>query len=1186
MKKFVKAIAIALVAFAAVSLTSCNNESSSLVTEIKLEAPVLTVKAFPGYNYVAWLPVDGASSIVVYRDDGKKITNTVYGAAVNDGGYNIDSDIKNGVEYKYTAYAFLGNRTLEANVTTPGATTQMGNWDEVILKEGGAKTTESVKAIVPQAGTRALDLIDYDNGNRSGFKLDAKNVKVQLINNSIVVSFPTKGYLKYTVKLYKGNELETFDSILTDGATAYTGTANSSYVQSYYTVDGNYAGTFAASAAGEYTVTVDVTSNLTGIYPASDTIKVENKVTVKGLDVATETGTPAATYLDKDTVRILWTPAKNHNNEAYAASKYSLYYQNTFTNYWNEISKVTVKTAKVNEDGTAVTDKDGNPVYDEKLESAIKTAKAYGKDVYYVDWKITEAKVSNEVVNNFRVVLKDADADGTPLYEAYKSCTLNSPYTAADAATVSAASTSFVDLDADGNVNDLVVTVDSPNKLTTISAVKYALRDSYTNTSTFVDDDFKNALTVIDATGKNTFVIKDVAVGKYVSLVAVTTAEAKVAKYTVVNFTNTPSVTETSNGSGITVSLWDIDEDKDLTSKDVVIEYSGLTKDQTIVNAKYALSTVSSGVADSLLYSDKAVKIEKFTTIENGNNGTFVAYSFIKDIAKETNVSVYLEIKEAGKANKVVLGTVNTSTLTSAYDGNLNPTAEVSYVALDEDGILNDAVILVRPAKNKETKITSVKYAISTTSSDVASVLLSMDQAKALAIPTAEQTSYTWVVKDVAKDNYIKVYAKAEKETKYGFAVSSYTGQAASAAKGVNADVNTEANKLTVKYVALGEDKIANDALIQVKLPDVYYNSTTGKYVNSDKKLAEVKYISTKYNNVNLLYTSEAKTLTIPTTTATTEPRTFYYFVVENVAEGNYTFAYAKFTEKNEFCEATAKTGANGGVATVSYKTAATPATVNVSVVAQDADKVNNDVRIDVSLNNKDNKLKSILYVIVDENTGAANITTAADIIKSTDVKAVALTANTFTYYLKDLKANAKVYVTAEVECKDKVNAFGNVNSTIIGDLTAADTTYVAVTSTGVTNNGLYNAANDPSALNNFYNISYNAKEADGKLNDIPEFTITTSAKQTLAVSWVKADKTYLLDNQFFMNAATVIANPAATENKDAAGKVVVSKTYKFADTTIVNVAKENYVAIKVVISETGKKDIVRYITTTSVAAE
>ncbi|MCQ2572515.1 MAG: hypothetical protein MJ182_01335 [Treponema sp.] len=1174
MKKFVKALAVALTAFVVVSLTGCQN-GASLINEINLEAPELTVKAFPGYNYVAWLPVEGAASVVVYRNDGTKVSG---GTDNNNGGSYIDTSIKNGAEYKYTAYAFKkSDRSLD--VTTPGATTQMGNWDEVILKQSGSKTSASVKAVVPVNGTKALDLIDYEGGDQSKFKLNKDNINVELINNEMWVSFPTKAYLKYTVNFYKGNELETFDTIVSDVVAANTYSSSTTYDKNFYTVDGNYAKKLASTAAGEYTVTVKVASLLGSDYPESEVITASKKVTIKGLDVTTATSGPVVQYKDKDTIRVLWSPAKNHNNEAYPASKYSVYYSNTFTNYWKDVSSVTVKVAKVNEDGSAVTDKEGNPVYDEKLESLIKANKAFNQDVYYIDFDLTKDKVSNEITNTFRVVLKDKDADGTPLYEAYKENSVGSFITNATGATLSAVNTALEDMDLDGMKNDLLVKVEAPNKSTTISAVKYAFVDS--TSKVLMEEEYTNALTVVDATGTNFFVIKDIPVGKYVALYAATTEEGKATAYALRTYTSTPSVSALGDATQtVSVAFTDVDEDKDLTSKDVYFKVTGLKEGQTVVNAKYAVSKVSSGVATSLLYSDKAVKAPAFTTIDGLSGTTYsaTAYSYIKDVAKDSYVALYVEIAEAGQLNKKATAVSTKATLPAAYDSNLNPTVTVSYIAADDDGLANDAIIYVKP--DADTKLTSVKY-VANIDSTACDILLSTDAAKALTIPTAEQTAYTWVVKDVAKESYVAVYAKTEKDVNFGFKTAKTAGTAASAAKGYNTGMfdnipgYDKTNLLKINYVALGEDKIANDALIQVKLPEVSYDSATGKYLNADKKLAEVKYVTTKVNSTDLLYTPEAKPLTIPTTTATTEPRTFYYFVVENVPEGNYTFAYAKFTEKNEYCEATANT-----TGTVSYKAAATAAVVELEKVAQDADKVVNDVRVDIDLKNKDNKLKSILYVVVDEKTVGAEIANASDLLKSTDVKALPVVANTYTYYIKDVKANAKVYVMAEVECKDKVNTFSTVYNTTMDDLTAPSA--VKLNGTPVV---LTNAAGKKLRENDGTTSFMVAADADGKLNDL-SFNLQLNLTQTASVVYVTADKAVLLDNQLYANLGKPVAVKGTPEDlKDDLAKpdLVTGKKYTYE---LKDVPAKQYVAIVITVKEAGKDDFVYTLKTSNAAAE
>ena len=214
MRKLFKAIAVSLAVIAALSVVGCKNDAP--YAELELDKPSIQVKSFPGYNYVAWEPVDGAGALYVYRNDGTRIDNNSLAGAntngANKGGWYIDTKIQNEQEYIYTVYAVVNDDSLADNVMTPGSTTSETLYNQILVAKG-SKASAKTEAIVPPAGTRALDLIDYDSGDKKQYKLDADKIKVELINQRLWVSFPTKGYLGYEVVVMKGNEIELFQKL-------------------------------------------------------------------------------------------------------------------------------------------------------------------------------------------------------------------------------------------------------------------------------------------------------------------------------------------------------------------------------------------------------------------------------------------------------------------------------------------------------------------------------------------------------------------------------------------------------------------------------------------------------------------------------------------------------------------------------------------------------------------------------------------------------------------------------------------------------------------------------------------------------------------------------------------------------------------------------------------------------------
>lgn len=1086
MRKLFKAIAVSLAVIAALSVVGCKNDAP--YAELELDKPSIQVKSFPGYNYVAWEPVDGAGALYVYRNDGTRIDNNNLAGAntngANKGGWYIDTKIQNEQEYIYTVYAVVNDDSLADNVMTPGSTTSETLYNQILVAKG-SKASAKTEAIVPPAGTRALDLIDYDSGDKKQYKLDADKIKVELINQRLWVSFPTKGYLAYEVVVMKGNEIELFQKLnqyntifgevdndenavdsIVNGLSYDINNPNPSPMYDYknfYSVDGKYANSIAVSGPGKYTVQVLAYCNLPqdyDNYPESDIITASNVIEIQGLDIATATANFKAQYTDEKTIRLLWTPAYNHNKEVYAPECYKVFFQNTFSNEWTDISGKTIQVAVLDEEGNPKTDKKGNPITEDSWESYVKKqANEKESDVtgalyYYIDYDISEAKISNEVKNYFRVMLSK---DG--LYEAYKSANVAAYVTTAPAAVIKITDTTnnnvgLFDLDGDGLTNDAIFQVSAPTsgtgsskKITAeLASVAYTLLPSSTYTA--FDSEYTNSLTIINKRGENTFVVKDIPEDKYLSILATTTPlDATSTKigvgYAKATFTSSPSVAFIGNapttGTGAltpSVTFADVDADKDLTSKDVYFKVSGLGEGQTVVNAKYATGKTAA-IAQSMLFAElpETNKLT-FTQLED------LAYAYTTDIEKGLYVALYAEVAEAGQLNKRIVTTSSYAVTTAAAslpascdNTNLQPTVSVQYVDYDNDGIKNDVVIYVK-SSDVEAKITKVMYAVSEDDA-VADLLLTTDKATALTVAEG-QYAYTWVLKDIAKDNYIEVYAKEEKDVNYGFdkayALDSNNikTKAGAAASGYNTGILVDANStvtpavedaLKITFVALGEDGLSNDALIELTLPDPE-SATTAPTPDEakDTVLAQFGYAISPINDANVIYSSEYKEITIPVSKVTEPKQIFYYYVIEDVPADMYAIAYAKATRKNEFDVHTAITGsASADISQLNPPIVTLTRTSNIGITdPTEEDNIENDLQIDVAFAPGDDKseLDTIYYVIVEKDSTQESITSPSDLLRSSEVKTVTLAANTYTNYLTNIPAGATVYVMAKASAK------------------------------------------------------------------------------------------------------------------------------------------------------------------------
>ncbi|MBD5432822.1 MAG: hypothetical protein HDR35_00750, partial [Treponema sp.] len=130
----------------AIGLAACSNPEFDGRTDtvISLETPSVTAKAYPGVNFVSWKPVTGASGydVTVYEEGtykGRKSLST----------YSFpDTDLVNGKTYTYSVEAI--------------STTNPGTMREVYATNSRGEA--SVKAIVPPAGTKSLELPAYEGG--------------------------------------------------------------------------------------------------------------------------------------------------------------------------------------------------------------------------------------------------------------------------------------------------------------------------------------------------------------------------------------------------------------------------------------------------------------------------------------------------------------------------------------------------------------------------------------------------------------------------------------------------------------------------------------------------------------------------------------------------------------------------------------------------------------------------------------------------------------------------------------------------------------------------------------------------------------------------------------------------------------------------------------------------------------
>ncbi|MBD5446432.1 MAG: hypothetical protein HDR32_01470, partial [Treponema sp.] len=117
-------------------------------TVYSLETPSVSAKAYPGVNVVSWKPVTGASGykVTVYEENVFK--RDITEELSDDGCAYADTKLTNGKTYTYSVEAT--------------STTNPGTMREVYATNSRGEA--SVKAIVPPAGTKSLELPAYEGG--------------------------------------------------------------------------------------------------------------------------------------------------------------------------------------------------------------------------------------------------------------------------------------------------------------------------------------------------------------------------------------------------------------------------------------------------------------------------------------------------------------------------------------------------------------------------------------------------------------------------------------------------------------------------------------------------------------------------------------------------------------------------------------------------------------------------------------------------------------------------------------------------------------------------------------------------------------------------------------------------------------------------------------------------------------
>lgn len=191
MKKSILKLAGLISIVASLFLVSCKNEtptSSSLDTVLTLDKAQVSVTAYPGMNFVSWLPVTNANGYVLYiYVGGNCISSQTY--SFDDDLYYVDTNIKNNVDYTYIVEAESSSSTGRQVVT-----------------QNSMSDKKTVKAIVPPYNTKAFELATFEKNPNSDFIVTDNNINISSLKNKVSISFPGKAYLAYEVSLIDSDE--------------------------------------------------------------------------------------------------------------------------------------------------------------------------------------------------------------------------------------------------------------------------------------------------------------------------------------------------------------------------------------------------------------------------------------------------------------------------------------------------------------------------------------------------------------------------------------------------------------------------------------------------------------------------------------------------------------------------------------------------------------------------------------------------------------------------------------------------------------------------------------------------------------------------------------------------------------------------------------------------------------------
>ena len=343
MKKILALVTGAALLLTASLFTACDglsnvDESYSSDTIVSLSAPSVTAKAYPGANILVWNAVKNADSFTIYRKDSAGLEVKL---ATTASLYYVDSEVLiNKASYTYTVFAYNASNGLTSRA----------------VKTNESSTSVTLTAITAPVLTAALDLAKYENGwngtaeptsypdlSKPENTLSADTVTVTANGKYVVVQFPGKAYLNYTVTDYFGNVIQDADAAL-NGAKTFVNNA----LRTYYFIPG---------AAGDHSLNIVASPLNEAYYTASAAIA---KTATTTASLSSWTANIVATWEDSS-AHIVFTPNTKYATSA-DTTKYTVY------RYVDGTYTALAGTIATEEDGTkfAIDDADASKTIDSK----------------------------------------------------------------------------------------------------------------------------------------------------------------------------------------------------------------------------------------------------------------------------------------------------------------------------------------------------------------------------------------------------------------------------------------------------------------------------------------------------------------------------------------------------------------------------------------------------------------------------------------------------------------------------------------------------------------------------------------------------------------------------------------------------------------------------------------------------